>query len=199
MRRLSSRRAQLRRHGPPVDQRQSYQVGEELDSDGTWTNTPTAYAYQWQRCDIDATNCLPDHRCDQEDLQRPERRSRFPAARQGHHPRCEQLGSALSAVTAIVVPTVAVTNKRPTLTVDLGVQFLGARVREVPDLRRHLKNLTILAVARAPPTPRDAARFSTLIARPRAASTPQLGARAAFPRQGRYTITLQARDTSGLA
>ena len=25
---------------------------------GTWTNTPTSFAYEWQRCDIDGANCL---------------------------------------------------------------------------------------------------------------------------------------------
>ena len=35
-------------------------VGEVLTAeDGTWTNTPTSFAYEWQRCDIDATTCLP--------------------------------------------------------------------------------------------------------------------------------------------
>ena len=34
-------------------------VGEELTADpGTWTNTPTSYAYQWQRCDLDASVCF---------------------------------------------------------------------------------------------------------------------------------------------
>ena len=35
------------------------EVGQELTAeDGTWTNTPTSFAYQWQRCDIDAASCV---------------------------------------------------------------------------------------------------------------------------------------------
>ncbi|MFN2471298.1 MAG: hypothetical protein ABR583_10010 [Gaiellaceae bacterium] len=34
-------------------------VGEELSvANGTWTPTPASYAYQWQSCDTDGTNCL---------------------------------------------------------------------------------------------------------------------------------------------
>ena len=35
-------------------------AGEELTAEeGSWTNSPTSYAYQWQRCDIDAIACGP--------------------------------------------------------------------------------------------------------------------------------------------
>jgi hypothetical protein len=35
------------------------QPGSELTvSNGTWSPTPTSYAYQWQRCASDGTNCL---------------------------------------------------------------------------------------------------------------------------------------------
>jgi hypothetical protein len=34
-------------------------VGGELTaSNGSWTPAPSSYAYQWQRCDTDGTNCL---------------------------------------------------------------------------------------------------------------------------------------------
>ena len=34
-------------------------VGELLTADpGTWSNAPTSYAYQWQRCDLDASVCF---------------------------------------------------------------------------------------------------------------------------------------------
>ena len=47
-------------------------VGQELTADpGTWTGTPTSYAYQWQRCDIDALNCFGVGGRDGQDLRRP--------------------------------------------------------------------------------------------------------------------------------
>jgi hypothetical protein len=36
------------------------QEGQTLQtSDGTWTNQPTSYAYQWLRCDAGGANCAP--------------------------------------------------------------------------------------------------------------------------------------------
>src|SRR5215213_5207347 len=34
------------------------QAGEELTAEeGSWTNSPTSYTYQWQRCDVDVVSC----------------------------------------------------------------------------------------------------------------------------------------------
>ena len=34
-------------------------VGQQLSTtDGTWTNSPTSYVYQWQRCDNSGSNCV---------------------------------------------------------------------------------------------------------------------------------------------
>src|SRR6185436_3257797 len=36
------------------------QQGQTLtESHGTWTNSPTSFSYQWQRCDSAGANCAP--------------------------------------------------------------------------------------------------------------------------------------------
>jgi hypothetical protein len=102
-------------------------------------------------------------------------------------------------VTDIVAPTVTVTNKRPTLTI-VSVRFLGARVyarfRICDDAP---KNLTILATDSRPARASYTRRFSTLIPpNPCGVYTRNWVPVQRFRGKGRYTITLQARDTSGL-
>ena len=175
-------------------------VGEELTAEeGTWTNTPTAYAYQWQRCDIDATNCLPVVGATGKTYGVRNADLGFRLRVRVTARNASGSGSALSAVTAIVVPTVTVTNKRPTLTI-VSVRFLGARVyarfRICDDTR---KNLTILATDSRPARASQTRRFSTLIApNPCGVYTRNWVPAQRFRGKGRYTITLQARDTSGL-
>src|SRR5207237_7289007 len=37
------------------------QQGQTLtESPGTWTNNPTGFSYQWQRCDAEGNNCTPN-------------------------------------------------------------------------------------------------------------------------------------------
>ena len=108
-------------------------------------------------------------------------------------------GSATSGVTPIVAPTVPVTNKRPTLTI-ISVRFVGARVyarfRICDDTR---KNLTILATDSRPNRLSFTRRFSTRIApNPCGAYTRNWLPAVRFRGKGRYTVTLRARDTSGL-
>ena len=126
-------------------------VGEELAADdGTWTNSPTSFTYEWQRCDADGTGCAAisgstgkTYGVRLVDL--------------GFRLRVEVTartssgaGSATSGVTPIVAPAVPITNKRPTLTI-ISVRFVGARVyarfRICDDTR---KNLTILATDSRP-------------------------------------------------
>jgi len=107
-------------------------------------------------------------------------------------------GAANSAVTGIVEPTVEVTNTRPTLTI-VSVRFLGARVyarfRICDDTS---KNLTILATDSRPGRASQTRRFSTLIApNPCGVYTRNWVPAVRFRSKGRYTVTLQARDTSG--
>ena len=176
------------------------QVGEALTAqDGTWTNTPTSFAYQWQRCDSDGTGCAAISGATGKtygvrlvDL--------------GFRLRVEVTarnsggaGSATSDVTPIVDPTTVITNKRPTLTL-VSVRFLGARVyarfRICDDTAT---NLTILATDSRPNRASQLRRFSTRIApAPCGVYTRNWVPAPRFRGKGRYTVTLQARDTSGL-
>ena len=140
-------------------------VGEELTAeDGTWSNSPTSFAYEWQRCDIDAASCV----------------AVAGATGKTYGVRIADLGfrlrvvvtarnaggsgAATSAFTDIVAPTVTITNKRPTLTI-VSVRFFGARVyarfRICDDVAR---NLTILATDSRPGRVSQTRRFSTRIA-----------------------------------
>ena len=106
-------------------------------------------------------------------------------------------GSANSVPSAIVAPATTVTNQRPTLRI-VSIRFLGARVyarfRICDDTR---KNLTILATDSRPLRVSQTRRFSTLIApNPCGVYTRNWVPAQRFRGKGRYTITLQARDTS---
>ena len=47
----------------------SAQQGQTLtEVHGSWTNSPTAFAYQWQQCDSSGANCVADRRRDQPEL-----------------------------------------------------------------------------------------------------------------------------------
>ena len=175
-------------------------VGDALTAeDGTWTNTPTSFAYQWQRCDADGTGCAAisgstgkTYGVRLVDL--------------GFRLRVEVTarnsggaGSAVSGVTPIVEPTTPITNKRPTLTI-VSVRFVGARVyarfRICDDVAR---NLTIIATDSRPRVASYTRRFTTRIApNPCGAYTRNWVPVQRFRGKGRYTVTLQARDTSGL-
>ncbi len=175
-------------------------VGEELTAEeGSWTNSPTAYAYQWQQCDADGTSCLPVAGANGKTYGVRNADLGFRLRVRVTARNTNGSGSALSAVTAIVEPTVAVTNTRPTLTI-VSVRFLGARVyarfRVCDDTQ---KNLTVLATDSRPARASQTRRFSTLIApNPCGVYTRNWVPAQRFRGKGRYTVTLQARDTSGL-
>lgn len=175
-------------------------VGEELTSDdGTWTNNPTSFAYQWERCDIDGSNCLPVAGANGKTYGVRNADVGFRLRVRVTAKNASGAGTASSALTTIVVPTVAVTNDRPTLTI-VSVRFLGARVyarfRICDDTR---KNLTVLATDSRPGRASFTRRFSTLIApNPCGVYTRNWVPAPRFRGKGRYTVTLRARDTSGL-
>jgi hypothetical protein len=107
-------------------------------------------------------------------------------------------GAANSAPTAVVEPTTPVTNARPTLRI-LKVTFLGARIyvrfRVCDDQSR---NLGILVRETRPGVRPSLRRFATRVPpRPCGAYTRSWLPAQRFRGDGRYTITLRARDTSG--
>jgi hypothetical protein len=69
-------------------------VGRQLTADpGTWTGSPTSFAYQWQRCDIDG---LLRHRGrERPHVQRGGLGSRLPAACRGARDELERLGPGI--------------------------------------------------------------------------------------------------------
>ena len=175
-------------------------VGQELTAnEGTWSGNPTGYTYQWQRCDADVASCT----------------SVVGATGKTYGVRLADLGyrlriavtarnakgnaTANSAITAIVAPTVTITNKRPTIAI-ISIRFTGARVyarfRICDDAA---KNLTILATDSRPGVASYTRRFTTLIPpRPCGVYTRNWLPALRFRGPGKYTITLRARDMSGL-
>lgn len=173
-------------------------VGEELSAEeGSWTNSPTGYAYQWRRCDADGVGCLAV----------PGATGKTYGVRSGDVGFRMQVrvtarnasgsGAANSVLSAIVAPAVTITNRRPTLRI-VSIRFLGARVyarfRICDDTR---KNLTVLATDSRPGRVPQTRRFSTLTPpRPCGVYTRNWVPAQRFRGDGRYTITLRARDTS---
>ncbi|HYK07108.1 MAG TPA: hypothetical protein VEW11_05010 [Gaiellaceae bacterium] len=175
------------------------EVGQELTAeDGSWTNSPTSFAYQWQRCDIDAVACAAV-------IGATGKTYGVRAADVGFRLRvavtarnANGAGSALSTPSGIVVPSVPVTNARPTVRL-ISVRFLGARVyarfRICDDSPR---NLTILATDSRPGRVSQTRRFTTRIApNPCGVYTRSWVPAARFRGKGRYTVTIAVRDTSG--
>jgi hypothetical protein len=175
-------------------------VGQELTAnEGTWTGNPTSFAFQWQRCDVDSLTCANV-------VGATGRTYGVRIADLGFRLRVEvtartdnRSGTATSNATAIVVPTTPITNRRPTLRI-LKVTFLGARVyvrmRICDDTSR---NLGILVRETRPGVRPALRRFATRVPpRPCGAYTRNWLPAQRFRGPGRYTITLRARDTSGL-
>jgi hypothetical protein len=175
-------------------------VGQELAaSEGTWTGSPTSFSFQWQRCNIDAISCL--------DVTGATGRTYgVRLADLGFRLRVQVVarkdgrsGTATSLPTAVVQPTTPITNKRPTLRI-LKVTFLGAKVylrfRVCDDTPT---NLGILVRETRPGVRPALRRFATRVPpRPCGAYTRSWLPAQRFRGPGRYTITVRARDVSGL-
>lgn len=175
-------------------------VGQELTAnEGSWTANPTSYAYQWQRCDADVAVCS----------------SVIGATGKTYGVRLADLGfrlrvavtarnaqgsaTANSGITAVVGPTATITNRRPTIAI-VSIRFTGARVYarfRVCDDRP--ANLTILATDSRPGVASYTRKFTTLVPpRPCGVYTRNWLPATRFRGPGRYTVTLRARDKSGL-
>ena len=173
-------------------------VGRQLTADeGTWTGSPTSFAYQWQRCDIDATGCFDVAGATARTYSVRDADLGFRLRVEVRATNSSGSGQAVSGVTGVVQPSTPITNARPSLRI-ISIRFLGARVyarfRICDDSPR---NLTILATDSRPGRRSQTRRFSTRIApNPCGAYTRNWVPAARFRGRGRYTITLQARDTS---
>ena len=162
------------------------EVGQELAAeDGTWTNTPTSFTYQWQRCDIDAVTCVAVVGATGKTYGVRAADVGFRLRVQVRGRNANGAGSALSDPTGIVVPSVPVTNARPTLKLISVALPRCPAVRAVQDLRR-------LAAESDHPRDRlptregvaDAAFHDQDRAEPMRRLHAQLGAGRALPRQG---------------
>lgn len=174
------------------------EAGQELTAEeGTWTNTPTAYTYQWQRCDVDAISCVAVTGATGKTYGVRNADVGFRVRVEVTARNANGAGSALSSPTGILVPSVPVTNARPTVSL-VSVRFLGARVyarfRICDDSPR---NLTILATDSRPGRVSQTRRFTTRIApNPCGVYTRNWVPAVRFRGKGRYTVTIAVRDTS---
>lgn len=175
-------------------------VGQGLTaSEGSWTGNPTSFAFQWQRCDVDSLTCANV-------IGATGRAYGVRIADLGFRLRVAvtartggRSGTATSNATATVVPTAPITNRRPTLGI-ISIRFTGARVyarvRICDDTAR---NLAILVTESRPGVASANRRFATRVPpKPCGAYTRSWVPAPRFRGSGRYTITLRARDTSGL-
>jgi hypothetical protein len=174
-------------------------AGEVLTAEeGTWTNSPTSFAYQWQRCDIDAIVCgaVPGATGKTYGVRTADVGFRLRVEVTARN--ANGAGTAVSGPTGIVSPSTPITNARPTVSI-VSVRFLGARVyarfRICDDSPR---NLTILATDSRPGRVSQTRRFTTRIApNPCGVYTRNWVPARRFRGKGRYTVTIAVRDTSG--
>ncbi len=175
------------------------EAGQELTAEeGTWTNSPTSFAYQWQRCDVDAIACAVVTGATGKTYGVRNADVGFRLRVEVTARNANGAGSAVSNPTGIIVPSVPITNARPTVSL-ISVRFLGARVyarfRICDDSPR---NLTILATDSRPGKVSQTRRFTTRIApNPCGVYTRNWVPAPRFRGKGRYTVTIAVRDTSG--
>ena len=175
------------------------EAGQELTAeDGTWTNAPTSFSYQWERCDIDAIVCGPITGATSKIYGVRNADVGFRVRVQVTAKNANGSGTAVSAPSGIVVPSVPITNQQPTLKL-ISARFLGARIyvrfRICDDSPR---NLTILATDSRPGKLSYTRRFTTRIAPdPCGVYTRSWVPAKRFRGKGTYIVTIRVRDTSG--
>ena len=174
-------------------------VGQQLTADpGTWTNTPT-YAYQWQRCDLDATLCFDVGGATGKTYGVRDADIGYRLAVVVTASNSAGKGTARSALTDFVEPTTPpVKNSRPTIKL-ISVRFAGARVyARVRICDDSYKNITIIQTDSRPGKLSYTRRFSTRLApQPCGVYTRNWVPAPRFRGHGRYTSPLKARDKSG--
>jgi hypothetical protein len=176
-------------------------VGDELTADqGTWTGSPTSYSYQWERCDFDSATCTVV-------LGATGKTYGVRSADVGFRVRvnvtaknAKGSANANSLPSDVVTPKAPPKNGRPTLSI-VSVRFVGAQVyarfRICDDAP---KNVSIIERDSRPGKASFTRRFSTLVAPdPCGVYTRHWLPAARFRGPGRFTVTLTARDKSGLS
>jgi len=174
-------------------------VGQTVTADpGSWSGNPT-FTYQWQRCDVDVALCSSIAGATGKTFTVPitELGYRLRVVVTAHN--AKGTATATSAITTVVLPLVTIVNHRPTLVI-LSVRFVGstvyARFRICDD---SFKNVGIRETDSRPGKLSYTRRFTTLVApRPCGAYTRHWLPAPRFRGPGRFTITLQATDKSGL-
>jgi len=175
-------------------------AGQQLTADpGSWSGSPTSFAYQWQRCDADVAICsnIAGATAKTYGIQAGDVGYRLRVRVTARNAKGSD--TATSAITAIVAPATVIRNHRPTLAI-LRVEFTGATVyatfRICDD---SLKNLAIKEMDSRPGKLSYTRRFATLVPpRPCGVYTRHWVPVARFRGPGRYTLTLSATDKSGL-
>jgi hypothetical protein len=178
----------------------TFRVGQTLTANnGSWSGNPTSFGYRWQRCDADGSNCgdIAGATSTTYTLRTADLGFRLRVQVTARNDK--GTGTASSGVTSIVAPAARIVNQRPTLRI-FSVKFLGARVyarfRICDD---STKNLSIIQTDSRPGVLSYTRRFSTLVPpRPCGVYTRSWMPAPRFRGEGRYTITLRARDKSGL-
>jgi hypothetical protein len=176
-------------------------VGDELTADeGNWTGSPTSYSYQWERCDFDTATCTVVVGATGKTYGVRSADVGFRVRVNVTAKNAKGSANANSLPTDVVTPKAPPKNGRPTLSI-VSVRFVGAQVyarfRICDD---SVKNVSIIERDSRPGKASFTRRFSTLVPPdPCGVYTRHWLPASRFRGPGRFTVTLTARDKSGLS